>query len=162
MIVKMLSSFAIYDEQGQEKVVFTNQVKPEELENLEGLDLCPMTFQERIPKALELRTTVVGNQVFTASIDSQNNQKARDDWRRQGLFMIKDWKPYELPTDVTEKLLELMKYFGLNYGALDLILTPDGRYVFLEVNPVGEFFWLECYPPHFPISQAIADLLLRG
>ena len=162
MIVKMLSSFAIYDEEGQEKVVFTNRVKPEELENLEGLHLCPMTFQEQIPKALELRTTIVGDQVFTAAIDSQSNQKARDDWRRQGLVMVKDWKPYELPADVTEKLLKLMRYFGLNYGALDLILTPDGHHVFLEINPVGEFFWLECYPPHFPIFQAIADLLLKS
>ena len=162
MIVKMLSSFAIYDKEGQEKVVFTNRVKPEELENLEGLHLCPMTFQEQIPKALELRTTIVGDRVFTAAIDSQSNQKARDDWRRQGLVMVKDWKPYELPGDVREKILKLMRYFGLNYGAIDLILTPDGRHVFLEINPVGEFFWLECYPPHFPISQAIAELLLRS
>jgi glutathione synthase/RimK-type ligase-like ATP-grasp enzyme len=52
-----------------------------------------------------------------------------------------------------------MEHFGLNYGALDLILTPDGRHVFLEVNPVGEFFWLErC--PGLPISKAIADILL--
>jgi D-alanine-D-alanine ligase-like ATP-grasp enzyme len=49
----------------------------------------------------------------------------------------------------------------LNYGALDLILTPAGRHVFLEVNPVGEFFWLErC--PGLPISAAIADLLRRN
>ena len=162
MIVKMLSSFAIYDEQGQEKVVFTNRVKPEDLKNLEGLHLCPMTFQEQIPKALELRTTIVGNKIFTAAIDSQRNQKARDDWRRQGLVMVKDWQAYKLPGEVKEKLLKLMTYFCLNYGAVDLILTPDGRYVFLEINPVGEFFWLECYSPHFPISQAIADLLLRS
>ncbi len=159
MIAKMLSSFAIYDEQGQEKVVFTNPVKPEELDQLEGLRFCPMTFQEQVPKALELRTTIVGKQVFTASIDSQISQKARHDWRRQGLALIKDWKTYDLPLSVEEKLLKLMEYFGLNYGAIDLILTPDGQHVFLEVNPVGEFFWLErC--PGLPISQAIAKLLL--
>lgn len=161
MITKMLSSFAIYNEHGQEKVVFTNRVQPEEIANLEGLHLCPMTFQEQIPKALELRTTIVGNRIFTASLDSQSNPKALHDWRRQGLVMLKDWQPYELPEEVTEKLFKLMQYFGLNYGAIDIILTPDGRHVFLEINPVGEFFWLECYPPYFPISQAIADLLLK-
>lgn len=162
MIAKMLSSFAIYGEQGQEKVVFTNQVKPEEIENLDGLHLCPMTFQEQIPKALELRTIIVGDRLFTASIDSQSNPKARHDWRRQGRETIQNWKAHELPADESEKLLKLMKYFGLNYGAIDLILTPDGRYVFLEINPVGEFFWLECYSPYFPISQSIAELLLRS
>jgi glutathione synthase/RimK-type ligase-like ATP-grasp enzyme len=73
--------------------------------------------------------------------------------------LLEDWKPYNLPQSVEEKLLKLMEHFGLNYGALDLILTPDGRHVFLEVNPVGEFFWLErC--PGLPISKAIANILL--
>jgi len=158
MITKMLSSFAIYEE-GKEKVVFTNPVAPEDLENLDGLRFCPMTFQEKVPKALELRTIIVGKRVFTASIDSQSSEGARNDWRRRGVALLEDWKPYNLPQAVEEKLLKLMEHFGLNYGALDLILTPDGRHVFLEVNPVGEFFWLErC--PGLPISKAIANILL--
>jgi len=158
MITKMLSSFAIYEE-GKEKVVFTNPVAPEDLENLDGLRFCPMTFQEKVPKALELRTIIVGKRVFTASIDSQSSEGARNDWRRRGVALLEDWKLYNLPQAVEEKLLKLMEHFGLNYGALDLILTPDGRHVFLEVNPVGEFFWLErC--PGLPISKAIADILL--
>jgi hypothetical protein len=52
-----------------------------------------------------------------------------------------------------------MDFFVLNYGAVDLIVTPDGRHVFLEVNPVGEFFWLERHPG-LPVSDAIADVLL--
>jgi glutathione synthase/RimK-type ligase-like ATP-grasp enzyme len=52
-----------------------------------------------------------------------------------------------------------MDYFSLNYGAIDIILTPDGRHVFLELNPSGEFFWLE-RAPGLSISEAIADLLL--
>jgi MvdD family ATP-grasp ribosomal peptide maturase len=159
MVTKMLSSFAVYDEKGREKVVFTNPVKPEDLENLDGLRFCPMTFQEQVPKALELRTTIVGKRIFTAAVDSQALDKARFDWRKQGLELIDAWEHYNLPQDVEEKLLKLMAYFGLNYGAIDIILTPDNRHVFLEVNPVGEFFWLE-RRPGLPISQAIADILL--
>jgi MvdD family ATP-grasp ribosomal peptide maturase len=159
MITKMLSSFAIY-ESGQEKVVFTNPVVSKDLDQLEGLRFCPMTFQEQVPKALELRTTIVGKQVFTASIDSQPLQKAVYDWRRQGVALLDAWQPYALPQDVEQKLLELMKYFSLNYGAIDIILTPEGRHIFLEVNPVGEFFWLELCPG-LPISKAIADILLN-
>jgi MvdD family ATP-grasp ribosomal peptide maturase len=158
LVAKMLSSFAI-DEEGQEKVVFTNPVSPEDLEQLDGLRLCPMTFQERIPKALELRTTIVGPYAFTASIDSQSSEFARNDWRRDGLGLVESWKPYTLPRDVELRLFRLMDRFGLNYGAVDFILTPDGRHVFLEVNPVGEFFWLERWPG-FPIAAAIADVLL--
>lgn len=158
VVTKMLSSFAVY-EGGRELVVFTNPVRPEDLADLSGLSLCPATFQEAIPKGLELRATVVGRRVLTASIDSQSSGRATHDWRRDGVRMIEDWRPYELPREVEEKILRLMDYFVLNYGAVDLIVTPDGRHVFLEVNPVGEFFWLEHYAG-LPVSDAIADVLL--
>jgi MvdD family ATP-grasp ribosomal peptide maturase len=158
MVTKMLSSFAVY-EGGRQLVVFTNPVRPEDLADLSGLSLCPATFQEAVPKALELRATVVGERVMTASIASQSSERAANDWRRDGLRMIEDWRPYELPRAVEEKILRLMDYFALNYGAVDLIVTPDGRHVFLEVNPVGEFFWLERHAG-LPVSDGIADVLM--
>jgi MvdD family ATP-grasp ribosomal peptide maturase len=158
IVTKMLLSFAVYED-GLEKVVFTNPVRTEDLDDLDGLKLCPMTFQEQVPKALELRTTLVGDRVFTASIDSQTSAAAQYDWRKDGVALIGNWKRFELPREIEQRLLRLMDYFSLNYGAIDFILTPDGRYVFLEINPVGEFFWLEdC--PGLPISSAIADVLL--
>ena len=159
LVTKMLSSFAIYEE-GKELVVFTNPVKPQDLEDLSGLSLCPATFQELLPKSLEIRTTVVGNRVMSAAVDSQVSARATHDWRRDGVRMLQDWRPYQLPHDVEEKILRLMNFFSLNYGAIDIILTPDNQHVFLEVNPCGEFFWLE-HAPGLPISEAIADTLLQ-
>ena len=158
MVTKMLSSFVVRDD-GQELVVFTNPMTAKDLDDLAGLRLCPVTFQEMIPKALELRVTVVGHRVMSASIASQASALATHDWRRDGLRMVNEWRPYQLPGEFEEKILRLMDYFGLNYGAIDIIVTPDGRHVFLELNPSGEFFWLE-RTPGLPISQAIADVLL--
>jgi glutathione synthase/RimK-type ligase-like ATP-grasp enzyme len=112
-----------------------------------------------LSKALELRVTVVGHRVMTAALDSQVSARAAHDWRRDGQRMVQDWRPYQLPVEIEEKILRLMDYFSLNYGAIDIILTPDGRHVFLELNPSGEFFWLE-QTPGLPISNAIAELLL--
>lgn len=162
IVTKMLSSFAIYGDKNEEMVVFTSPVTEDDLHNMEGLCYCPMTFQENIPKALELRTTIVGHQVFTAAVDSQNLAGSTYDWRKEGRNLSKQWKDYKLPEEIEKKLLQLMAHFGLNYGAIDIIVTPDGRYVFLEINPVGEFFWMEVYPPHFPISSAIAEILITG
>lgn len=159
LVTKMLSSFAIYEE-GKELVVFTNPVNPEDLEDLSGLNLCPATFQELLPKSLEIRVTVTGDRVLSAAVDSQVSARAAHDWRRDGLRMLHDWRPYQLPHDVEEKILRLMNYFSLNYGAIDIILTPDNQHVFLELNPCGEFFWLE-RAPGLPISEAIADVLLK-
>lgn len=159
MITKMLSSFAVY-EGDKEKVVFTNRIEENDLEDLSGLAFCPMTFQENIPKKMELRVTVVGNKVFPAAIDSQSSELAQNDWRRDGVGLLEAWENFPLPPDIENKLLKLMDRLQLNYGAVDFILTPDNRYVFLEINPAGEFFWLELKNPKFPISSALADVLL--
>ncbi|MGB0525668.1 MAG: MvdD family ATP-grasp ribosomal peptide maturase [Flammeovirgaceae bacterium] len=158
LITKMQHAFAVY-EGDEENVVFTNELTEEHLENLEGLELCPMTFQEKIEKQVELRITIVGNQVFTAAIDSNASELAKTDWRRQGNEMINDWQKYELPESIQAKILQLMDRLALNYGAADVIVTPDNRYVFLEVNPSGEFFWLDKLFDG-QISVALADVLL--
>jgi len=158
LVTKMMASFAI-KEDGREKVVFTNPISATDLEALDGLRLCPMTFQERVEKARELRVTVVGTRVFAAAIDSNALERARTDWRREGLALIGRWQPCELPAEVEARLLELMDALGLNYGAADFIVTPEGRHVFLELNPAGEFFWLE-RENGLPISAALADVLL--
>ena len=108
---------------------------------------------------MELRVTVVGRRAFAASIDSNALERSQTDWRREGVALIDRWQPYALPADVERGLLGVMDALGINYGAADFVVTPEGRHVFLEVNPAGEFFWLE-RQNGLPISEAIADVLL--
>jgi hypothetical protein len=157
IIAKMQSSFAIYED-GQEKVVFTNAIDAYD-ESLSDLAYCPMTFQENIQKKLELRVVVVGNKIFTAAVDSQKTDETKTDWRKRGNELTRNWAPYVLPKDIEEKILNFMEYFKLNYGAIDIILTPDNKYYFLEINPGGEFYWLDLNC-NLPICEAIADSLL--
>ena len=158
IITKMQTSFAVYQE-GIENVVFTNRIEEAMLDELDGLEYCPMTFQEMIPKELELRVTIAGDQVFSAAIDSQKSETAKLDWRKNGVGMINDWVDYPLPEDIKNKLLKLMDYFQLNYGAIDIILHPDGSFYFLEINPSGEYMWLE-RTPGYRISEQLAKVLL--
>jgi len=58
-------------------------------------------------------------------------------------------------------LRALMRRLGLVYGAIDLRLTPDGRYVFLEINPAGQFLYVEQQTGQ-PIAAALAALLAAG
>jgi glutathione synthase/RimK-type ligase-like ATP-grasp enzyme len=158
IITKMQSSFAIWREE-EEHVVYTNLVTPEDLEELEGLRYCPMTFQEYLEKALELRVVVVGRRAFAASIDSQRTEVTALDWRRDGMGLIGDWRPYQLPPEVEQGLVALVADFGLNYAAADFVVTPEGRHVFLEINAGGEWSWLQ-EAPGLPIAEALADVLL--
>ncbi|QDU66475.1 MvdC/MvdD family ATP grasp protein [Engelhardtia mirabilis] len=158
VVAKMQSSFAIYDDDGNENVVFTNTLSQADIDDPQGLELCPMTFQEKLEKRLELRVTVVGDRVFSAAVDSARMEGAEVDWRRKGAQLIGAWKEHQLPADVERGCLDLMDRLQLNYGAIDIVATPQGRHVFLEVNPSGEFFWLE-REPGLPIAAALADVL---
>ncbi len=158
-VAKMMNAVSVWDADGAERALFTNEVTAEDVEALGGLALCPMTFQEKLAKALELRVTVVGREVFSAAVDSQSSERARVDWRREGGELIGAWVEHPLPEGVRDGALRMMDALGLNYGAFDFVLTPEGRYVFLEVNPEGEFFWLED-TPGFALSEALAGVLL--
>ena len=157
VVTKMQSQFAIYRE-GEENVVFTSRVTEDNLSSLDGLSCSPMIFQEMVPKHLELRVTVVGHKVFAASIDSQKSEGAKVDWRREGNRLAQSWKPFEFPEQEAQKLLKLASWFGLNYAATDYILTPEGEFVFLELNAAGEWLWLQLYAG-LDVASALAAVL---
>ncbi|MBI4617701.1 MAG: MvdD family ATP-grasp ribosomal peptide maturase [Planctomycetes bacterium] len=157
IVSKMQHAFAVKDG-GAELAYFTRPVPPEDLEKLAGLRYAPMVFQEYVEKDVELRVTVVGERVFAASIESQKSDLARHDWRRDGYGLAGQFRSDRLPPDIESRVLALQRELGLLYGALDFIRTPDGRHVFLEVNPAGEWGWLELQVG-LPISGALADLL---
>lgn len=141
-ISKMQSSFAI-EKQGVEHVVFTNVITKDNLDLIESLQYCPMQFQEKLEKQKELRITIVGDAVYSFAVDSQKLENAKIDWRREGIELLDKWEPYELPESVKEKLLKMMDIYQINYGAVDIIVTPENEHYFLEINSAGEFLWLD-------------------
>lgn len=159
-IAKMLSAFPVFDESGEEQVVFTTALTDRHIADLDGLRYSPMVFQEQLQKQLELRVTVVGSRMFAAAVDSQRTAGAEVDWRERGVTLLRSWMPYTLPTEVERSLHRYMDQIGMQYSAIDIIVEPDGRHVFLEANPAGECFWLEYNSPNFPLSDALADVLL--
>ncbi|MFI7536618.1 MvdC/MvdD family ATP grasp protein [Streptosporangium sp. NPDC049376] len=123
-----------------------------------GLRFCPVIAQPYVPKKIELRVTVVGRRVFAAEIHSQDSNRAGMDWRRYDLGATRH-AVHPLPDEVADRCVALTQRLGLVYGAVDLILTPDGRYVFLEINPNGQWLWIEDLTG-LPISEALCDLLV--
>lgn len=117
---------------------------------------CPMIIQEYIRKKFELRITIVGDKLFPCAIYSQESSLAKHDCRAD---LDVSCEAYELPEPISEKLLELMKRLGLSFGCVDMIVTPDDEYVFLEINPNGAWLWVE-KRTGLPIGDAIADLLI--
>ncbi|WP_153399295.1 MvdD family ATP-grasp ribosomal peptide maturase [Chryseobacterium vaccae] len=158
VVAKMQTGFAIYED-GVECVVFTNVVSEDKLDELDSLLYCPMQFQKKIEKKKELRVTVVGRDVYTFEIDSQQSEEAKIDWRKDGVNLIKKWERTELPADIEAKILELLDVYNVDYGAIDIIVSPEDEYYFIEINAAGEFFWLDNLTEGHLISKSIADVL---
>ena len=148
------------------KTVLLNEIKsaryteifdgdPSELDALEG---CPIIFQNYVPKAYELRAYVVGDEVLTCKISSQQGgERTSVDWRHYNIPQTPHEK-YKLPQDLSKKLLLFHRKVGLRFSAFDFIRTPEGRYVFLETNPTGQWLWLEDLVG-LPISVVLARQL---
>ena len=142
-----------------EPFVYTNRVREEDLNGAESLRHSPMVFQELIPKACELRVAYVAGDIFAGALDAVGTSRGHTDWRRAAPDECR-WQKAQLPTDVASGLKALMSELGLAFGAVDLICTPSGEHVFLEVNPGGEWGMLQ-RDLGLPISQAIARALLE-
>ncbi|MEA5536926.1 MvdC family ATP-grasp ribosomal peptide maturase [Crocosphaera sp. XPORK-15E] len=140
--------------------LYTNVVKAEDLEDAESLSYCPMVFQEKIPKEKELRVIYVNGQVFVGALDALIYNDITIDWRRPGVN-VGSWENHQLPEDLISRIQTFMGKFGLLYGAFDFIVTPSRDYVFLEVNPGGEWGMIE-KELDLPIANAIADALIAA
>jgi glutathione synthase/RimK-type ligase-like ATP-grasp enzyme len=139
-------------------VIYTTPILAEHVEQMNRVALVPCQFQEYVPKRLEVRATVMGEAVLAVEIHSQATEQTRHDWRRYD-----DNTPYQahaLPHEMEDACIRLVKQLGLEFGAIDLILRPDGEYVFLEINPNGQWLWLEP-ASGLPFTDTLADLLIE-
>lgn len=157
MISKLPGMF-LYKHTGTVMNRYTHVVSKRDVGYADSVRYCPMIFQAYVPKRVELRITVVGQKVFAAEIHSQKSNHTRYDWRRYDRFAT-PYLPHELPRDIEQRCLKLVQHLGLCYGAIDMIITPDERYVFLEINPNGQYLWVE-QTTGMPISDAMCDLLM--
>ena len=121
------------------------------------IQLAPVIFQEYVPAGVDLRITVIGDRLFAAEAQVGQGEYPVDVRFNPNL----PYQPHQLPDAVAEKLLVLMRTLGLEYGAIDMRQRPEGDYVFFEVNPAGQFLYIE-QATGLPIAEALAEHLVRG
>jgi glutathione synthase/RimK-type ligase-like ATP-grasp enzyme len=112
-----------------------------------------------VPKAYEIRTFYLDGTCYSMAIFSQADPQTRVDFRRYNLDHPNRTVPYRLPETIEARIRETMDALGLVTGSLDLIRRPDGGFVFLEVNPVGQFGMVSG-PCHYQLERRIAEFLI--
>jgi hypothetical protein len=119
------------------------------------LRTCPTIFQEHIEGDYDLRVTIVGRTLFSAKLLFREGRHPVDS--RVDRIPI---EPTELPSEIKTKLLQLIDYFGLVYAAIDLRFSASEGYTFFELNPEGQFLWIEI-ETGLKISAALAARLVK-
>ncbi|HYV90914.1 MAG TPA: hypothetical protein VE978_03990 [Chitinophagales bacterium] len=153
IIIKPISQTRVQYKENSE-FIFTSSVSQILIQEIEMYDLTPCIFQENIPKEYEIRVTIVGEEIFAAAVYSQKDIETKTDWRKKKLKFVE----MKLPIEIEQLCLLLVKKLNLEFGAIDLIKTPDGTYVFLEINPNGQWVWIESQTGQ-KISEAIINFL---
>ncbi len=142
-----------------ERLFFTSRFDLTEEDDLSDLGPEPYLFQGLVAKRYDLRVTVIGDDVFAVRIDSQERAISEVDWRRAGGGQSHAIE--ELPSEVAEQCRSITDSYGLEFAAIDLVRADDGEHVFLELNPNGQWAWLEQLTGQ-PLRSCLADLLERA
>jgi hypothetical protein len=127
---------AIVSTKEEEAFVYTSIVEGSDLQ--ENHYSSPFFLQEALTPKIDVRITIIGQQLIAMYI--KGNVGIRGDWRKFEDELI--YEPFELPSAVKVKILDFTRKFKLNYAAIDMVLY-NSEYHFIEVNPTGEWAWLQ-------------------
>lgn len=160
---KSMSGGLIQESSTHKEVVLTKRLPQRNKTLFESVRYCPSLLQPYIEKKYELRITVVGDQMFPCAIYSQDakSDEVKIDWRRHYELENIKHEACRLPAKIEEKCRCLLARLEINFGAIDMIVSPDDEYIFLEINPNGQWLWIEQLAG-LKISDALANILIRA
>ena len=159
-VVAKMPVGVLQDRSNALRIMYAKVLSEEDVESLSSTTFpYPAIFQEYVAKSREWRVTVVGDKVFDASVHT--SEEAKDDWRAHTEdASAVSFHNEEMSQDIKDRCVEFLGHLGLKFGAFDFIEDYDGKITYLEVNPNGQFGWIE-EQLGMPISSAIADELVK-
>lgn len=118
----------------------------------------PSLVQQYIEKRYELRIFYMHGKFWTMAIFSQSDDTTSVDFRNYNQIKPNRNIPFSVPHDIKQKIIKLMEKLDLNCGSIDMIVTPQLDFIFLEVNPVGQFGMVS-YPCNYYLHKEVAQHL---
>lgn len=140
--------------------LFTAIVRPEILEEEAAITSCPGIYQVRLSKRADIRITFFGDTFYGGRILSQATEAGQLDFRAD-LKQEAPIEPYDIPGETLDRCQAFRKALGLLHGTFDFVEQADGTLVFLELNTMGQFLFLEERVPTLPLLDAFASFSLN-
>jgi glutathione synthase/RimK-type ligase-like ATP-grasp enzyme len=149
IVYKALSATAL-------RMTETRVLRDEDVSDLSRLRYAPVIFQKYIERGDDYRVAVVGEQIFAARIVSENPEAAAD-WRLDMGYKV---EPTQLDAETGAKLVRLLRALNLASGSADFRTSSTGELYFLEINPSGQFLFLDLFGG-MNVAGAFCDMLVN-
>lgn len=158
IITKPISEVSILTYKNEEIRMLTKELSSEDVMKMPDF-FFPTLFQKAIDKTFEIRIFFIENFFYSMAIFSQTDKETSSDFRNYNYQMPNRCIPFNVPNNIMDKLKRLMVEIELNTGSIDLIYNEkNDEYIFLEVNPVGQFGMVSD-PCNYNIEKKIAEIL---
>lgn len=143
---------------GDNKIILTSIVDDSDLSE-ESTSAKLSLLQRYVKKRLEIRTYVIADNVMSVEIHNQKSKISNIDWRNYDIANTPHYI-HSLPNEIADACKKLTHSFNLKFSAIDMILTPENEYYFLELNPQGLWLWLEKLT-EIQITKTLAQELVK-
>lgn len=157
-VTKAISNGVQWESENYRFYTYTELIEDSFYEKSVNATFFPSLVTRLIEKELEIRTFYIDGSFFSMAIFSQSDRKTSIDFRK---YTNNRNEPYKLPTYIEEKLKSIFAELELNCGSADLILDKRGNYIFLEINPVGQYA-MTSLPCNYNLDKKIANYLING
>ncbi|GAA4155074.1 hypothetical protein GCM10022217_12840 [Chryseobacterium ginsenosidimutans] len=158
VITKALSDGLYYFSKKYAYYTYTEKVEKKDL--LDKNEFAPSLFQLQIKKKFEIRSFFLNGSFYSMAILSQKNSRTLVDYRKYDREVPNRNIRFKLPDDIEKKLIKLFEVLNLNTGSVDLIVDEDDNYIFLEINPVGQFS-MTSSPCNYNLEKIMAEELIK-
>ncbi|MDC8758167.1 hypothetical protein [Janthinobacterium fluminis] len=152
-------NFSTWIGEGKHYSTYTSPVRAEHLSAEKSIAACPGIYQQHIRKKYEVRATIMGHECIAARLMSQEHASTSTDWRAGAAGQTIATDPFVLPAQIRGQCIALMERLGIVFGCFDFMVTEDDEFVFLEVNEMGQFLWMEEDDPQFPLLDTFVKFL---
>ena len=157
IITKPMAELSQIEFEDQIYASFTSEVK-NDLDFKKWNMLSPTLLQEKVDKKFEIRSFYLKGKFYSMAIFSQSDPKTSVDFRKYNDEKPNRNVPFNLPKLIQNKLIKLFESLNLNTGSVDIIYNKKNEYVFLEINPVGQY-GMTSKPCNFYLEKLIAESL---
>lgn len=160
-ITKSIQDSLMAVDNGNVYSLYTNRITMKDIEEVYRESIFPSYLQCEIEKDFEVRTFYLNGVCYSMAIFSQADKKTAIDYRDYNWKKMNRMTPFNLPAEIEEKIKQFMHSVGLNTGSLDIIRTKNKEYIFLEVNPVGQFGFVSNHCNYY-LEEKVANYLMSS